>query len=110
MLGKDIKEFSSDMYKVLSDYKRNLEEDVSYVLKNGLEHEFAKLNTTLHNLRNYLKICMEMIERIPESKKIIAALKAKITPLYNCVISEKPACDCLDQANSAILALAKIFN
>ena len=108
-MGKNIEEFSSDMYKVLSAYKLNLEEDVSYVLQHGTDQDFNKLSTTIYNLRNYLVICIDMIDKIPESKKIISALKSKITPIYNCVILEEKPNTCLNQAKATISLLSKII-
>ena len=107
-MGKDIRSFASDMKISLAKYKKELEEDLSYATRNEGEAELNKLHGTLSDLREYVTVCCGMILNIPDSKKVISALNAKITPLCNELITSKTGKDCLIQARNVILALNEI--
>lgn len=93
-MGKNIRDFIPGMKSALLEYKivivdklREIkeEEESSYRSKFFIEWKIEELQEELGRLREYMKICIDLLEQVPESNKRISSIQRQISPLINSV-------------------------
>ncbi len=113
-MGKSIRVYISTIGSNLKDYRQNILHYIDEIEEHESESEwkadwlYKSLSNEIKGLRNYLNMSNATIDRIPDSKKTLASVKRKLSPILEYIKIEESELECLPQAKILVKELEKI--